>query len=208
MRRMGKEIENPCLYESRRKLAKTTPNTISNEELKNAYLHSHGVARVMLGLLCCTGIRLQELLDIKWEDINFEEGYISINKQFHMQDGLAKLTPLKTKNAKRKVFMNSDLTQFLLERRKEFQEHEIKFAAQRRQNEIMIENTDGEMISSLLLVNTLPNGKYQTEWAIKHHMRPIKQKYGIHFKFHNLRHTYGTSLAMMNTPEHILLNHL
>lgn len=79
MRRMGKDVENPCRYESRRKLAKTTPNTISNEELKNAYLHSHGVARVMLGLLCCTGIRLQELLDIRWEDINFERNTIAIN---------------------------------------------------------------------------------------------------------------------------------
>lgn len=160
----------------------------------------------MIGRYC--GVRVAECYGILWEDINFEEGYISINKQFHMQDGLAKLTPLKTKNAKRKVFMNSELIEFLLKRKREFQEHEIKLAAQRRQNEIMIENTDGEMISSLLLVNTLPNGRYQTEWAIKHHMRPIKQKYGIHFKFHNLRHTYGTSLAMMNTPEHILLNQM
>ena len=58
------------------------------------------------------------------------------------------------------------------------------------------------------LVNTLPNGKIQTEFAIKHHARPLKEKHNIEFKFHTLRHTYGTTLALLNTPEHILLNQM
>ncbi len=41
-----------------------------------------------------------------------------------------------------------------------------KFAAQRAQNEKMILDTDGTKRSSLELVNTLPNGKIQTEWAM------------------------------------------
>lgn len=78
MRRMGKDIENPCRYESRRKIAKTNPNTICNEELKEAYHHSQGMVKIMLGLLISTGIRLQEMLDICWEDINFQRNTISI----------------------------------------------------------------------------------------------------------------------------------
>lgn len=105
MRRMGYEIENPCRYESRRKLAKTTPNTISNEDLRKAYLHSHGVVKVMLGLLCSTGIRLQELLDIRWEDINFERNTISINGKgskgrivYTTSDSLSTLKTYKSNN--------------------------------------------------------------------------------------------------------------
>ena len=33
----------------------------------------------MIGLLATTGIRLQEMLDLKWEDINFEENSLRIH---------------------------------------------------------------------------------------------------------------------------------
>ena len=72
----------------------------------------------------------------------------------------------------------------------------------------MIIDTDGNKISSLELVNTKPNGKLLTEWAIKHHARPLKEHYKIEFKYHNLRHTYGTNLALLNTPAHILANQM
>ena len=73
---------------------------------------------------------------------------------------------------------------------------------------MFILNIDETKISSLELVNTLPNGKIQTEWAIKHHARPLREHYKIDFKFHTLRHTYGTTLAMLNTPSHVLANQM
>lgn len=76
--RQGKEIENPVKYESRRKQAKTIPNTIPVGQLQEAYKHSFGATKVMLGLLMTTGIRIQELLDMTWESINFENNSIKI----------------------------------------------------------------------------------------------------------------------------------
>ena len=35
-------------------------------------------------------------------------------------------------------------------------------------------------------------------------LHELKQKHGINFKYHFLRHTYGTLLAVMNTPTHVL----
>lgn len=35
-----------------------------------------------------------------------------------------------------------------------------------------------------------------------------KEKYHIDFKYHYLRHTYGTTLATLNTPEHLLCNQM
>ena len=78
----------------------------------------------------------------------------------------------------------------------------------RQQNKTFITDVDGSMISSLLLVNTLPNGHIQTVNTMKYHTRVIKERYGINFKYHYLRHTYGTQLAVLNTPTHILCNQM
>ena len=79
MKREGYNIENPCKFESRRKLSKSLPNTINEEELKRAYDNASGAVKTMLGILCTTGIRIQELLDLKWEDINLIDCSLCIN---------------------------------------------------------------------------------------------------------------------------------
>lgn len=43
---------------------------------------------------------------------------------------------------------------------------------------------------------------------MKYHTRRIRELYGITFKYHYLRHTYGTKLAEMNTPTHLLCNQM
>lgn len=79
MKRQGYEVENPCKFESRRKREKTLPNTIPTEDIKRAYDASYGATKIMLGLLATTGIRIQELLDINYEDINFNDQSIRIH---------------------------------------------------------------------------------------------------------------------------------
>lgn len=76
--RVGYEVEDPTRTESRRKIGRTMPNTIPVEELRAAYEHATGAARVMLGILISTGVRIQELLDMTWETIDFETGGIQI----------------------------------------------------------------------------------------------------------------------------------
>ena len=39
---------------------------------------------------------------------------------------------------------------------------------------------------------------------MKFHSRKIQATLGIKFKYHYLRHTFGTHLANFNTPAHIL----
>ncbi|WP_412758462.1 tyrosine-type recombinase/integrase [Oscillibacter valericigenes] len=43
---------------------------------------------------------------------------------------------------------------------------------------------------------------------MKYPSREIKAKLGINFKYHFLRHTYGTLMAEMNTPTHLLCNQM
>lgn len=70
---------NPARYISSHKVPKTIPNTINQEELETALAHSHGTLRVMLLILCKTGIRVQELLDIEQCDIDQNNGRIKIH---------------------------------------------------------------------------------------------------------------------------------
>lgn len=155
-----------------------------------------------------SGLRLAECYGLTWDCIDFEEGIIYVEKQMKTQEGLVKLMPLKTINTRRKVYMSTELKDYLRDLKDKIKEYEVIYAAQRQQNEMYILNVDETKISSLELVNTLPTGKIQTEWAIKHHARPLKENYNIEFKFHNLRHTYGTNLALLNTPAHILSNQM
>lgn len=78
-KREGLISDNPCRYESRRKVAKTLPNTIPTEELKEAYLNTTGVTKLMIGLLTTTGIRVQEMLDLEWSDIDFESAALRVH---------------------------------------------------------------------------------------------------------------------------------
>nr|QGT50981.1 hypothetical protein Firmicute1046_0570 [uncultured Firmicutes bacterium] len=72
----------------------------------------------------------------------------------------------------------------------------------------MIEDLDHSNIYSTDLVNCLPNGKIQTVNSFKYPTREIKTELGIDFKYHYLRHTYGTFMAEMNTPQHLLCNQM
>lgn len=76
--RQGMLVDNPCKYESRRKIGSRCPNTISISDLRVAYQKSRGAVKTMLGILITTGIRIGELLSITWEDIDFLSSRISI----------------------------------------------------------------------------------------------------------------------------------
>lgn len=158
-----------------------------------------------LGRFC--GLRINECFGLKWQDIDLEKGVIHIRQQMQYQDGLIKLVPLKTRNAKRDIFMNSRVKEYfsaLVEKRREAEQ---LYAMRRTQNQTFIIDTDGNHISNLELVNTLSNGHIQTVNSMKYHSRELKKK-GINFKYHYLRHTYGTHLAVMNTPTHLLCNQM
>ena len=78
----------------------------------------------------------------------------------------------------------------------------------RKQNQTVITDSAGTPVSSLQLVNSLTNGKIQTVNSMKYHSKKIKETLGIDFKYHYLRHTYGTRLAEQNLPAYLLCNQM
>lgn len=160
----------------------------------------------LLGRYC--GLRINECYGLKWENVDLDKGTITIDRQMMYQDGVIKLVAPKSRNSTRTIYMCSALKAYFTELAKQREIHQTQLAEQRQQKQTMIEDFGGGVISSLELVNSLPDGKIQTVNSMKYHSRTIKATLGIDFKFHHLRHTYGTLMAEMNTPTHLLCNQM
>ena len=176
------------------------------EKLDKYFSGTNAETAYLLGRCC--GLRINECYGLKWENVNIKHGTITIDRQMQYQEGLIKLVSLKTRNARRTVYMSDKLKTYFLHLEQERKVQAATQTAQRAQNQTFITDIDGKQISSLELVNSLPNGKIQTVNSMKYHSRTIKSELGINFKYHHLRHTYGTRLAEMNTPTHILCNQM
>lgn len=183
--------------------------TFSSEEIRQLdeyFCGTNAETAYLLGKYC--GLRINECYGLKWSDVDLKEGTIRIERQMQYQEGVIKLVPLKTRNAKRTMYLAPPLKEYLKRLYLRKLECEEAFAAQRQQNQIFIEDVNGKAISCLELVNTLENGKRQTINSMKYHAQEVRRRTGISFKYHYLRHTYGTALAELNTPAHILCNQM
>lgn len=150
----------------------------TNEEcaaLDDYFTGTSGETAYLLGRYC--GLRINEAYGLKWENVDVATGTIHIEQQMQYQDGLIKLVPLKTRNARRTIYLcKKVLDHFVMlkERQQHFTPTQL---ALREQNKTNIMDVDGALISSLLLVNTLPNGHIQTVNTMKYHTRVIKDRF-------------------------------
>ncbi len=183
--------------------------SFSKEELvllDNYFKGTNAETAYLLGRYC--GLRINECYGLKWDHVDLEAGTIFIDRQMQYQDGVIKLVEPKTRNSKRLIYMNDFLKEFFQKLMEQRKIDEAVLEAQREQNKKLIEDMDGKKISSTELVNCLPNGKLQTVNSMKYPSKEIKEKLGINFKYHFLRHTYGTLMAELNTPQHLLCNQM
>jgi len=179
--------------------------TFSDEQMRilsDYFKGTNAETAFMLGKYC--GLRINECFGLKWCNIDFDNDIIRIDRQMQYQQGVIKLVSLKTRNAKREIIMATPLKEYLLQLRERRDKVSLSLAEQREQNQTILMDMSKSKISSLELINSLDEGKIQTVNSMKYHTRRIKELYGITFKYHYLRHTYGTRLAMLNTPMHIL----
>ena len=60
-----------------------------------------------------TGLRRDELLGLKWTDVNYDAGTIYVQRQICRIDGTVTEGPLKTKNSYRKIVVPADVMDVL-----------------------------------------------------------------------------------------------
>lgn len=176
------------------------------EQLDEYFKGTTAETAYYLGRYC--GLRINEAYGLKWNNINFEENTITIDRQMSYHNGIIRLSPVKTRNSNRTIFMNEKTKSYLLKVLNDKTAHSEEMKPYIAQNCVMIEDIDRQMIPCTELVNTLPNGKIRTVNSMKFHTKKIASELGITFKYHYLRHTFGTLMAEMNTPEHLLLKQM
>jgi len=81
--------------------------------LEEYFKGSNAETAFLLGRYC--GLRINECYGLKWDKIDIENGTITIDRQMSYQNGLIKLVPLKTRCAKRTIYMCSKLKNYFVE---------------------------------------------------------------------------------------------
>ena len=160
----------------------------------------------LLGRYC--GLRIAECFGLKWSNVNLEEGTILIDRQMQYQEEIIKLVPVKTRNGHRTIYMCDKLRDHLREKFLNREKDLKRYAPIIEQRKRLLTDLDGSSIWSTEMVNCQPKGRLLTVGSLKYACRDIKKVYQIHFKYHNLRHTYGTMMAELNTPQHLLCNQM
>lgn len=149
----------------------------SKEELAVLDDYFHGTnaeTAYLLGRYC--GLRINECYGLKWSNVDVVNGTILIDRQMQYQNGLIKLVPLKTRNAKRTIYMCDKLKVYFQELAARRERDMLQYAALREQNQRIIEDLGGKKISSTELVNCLPDGKIQTVNSMKYPSRELKSE--------------------------------
>ena len=115
MKREGLDVTNPAQYESRPKIGKSIPNTIPVDDLMLAMAKADGTTKILLRIFMETGIRVQELLDIRDNDIDEKAGKIIIrgkgNKEREVYISAETCAMLRAQKSCGRATVFADLTQ-------------------------------------------------------------------------------------------------
>ena len=164
--------ENPCKNVSLPKLEHKEMQTIPAEQLQ-AFLQEAKATGVyeMYYIELATGLRRGELLGLKWQDIDWDNGVITVRRQVARVNGEITEAPLKTKNSYRAVSISLQAIEVLKQQKAK---------------------TNDEYVFSS------PNGGPISPDSVNNMLKRVLERAGIpKVRFHDLRHTFAT-LALQN----------
>ena len=154
------------------KLERKEMKTLSVEHLAS-FLHEAQESGVfeMYYIELATGLRRGELLGLKWDDIDLEQGIIHVRRQIARIDGEIVEAPLKTKNSYRSLSIGQDAVEILREQ-------------QRKTN-------------SEYVFPSPTGGPISPDSVLKMLHRVLKRAGLPEIRFHDMRHTFAT-VALQN----------
>jgi integrase len=151
----------------------STPDVLTAEEIGQILARLSGVYQVMTFLAAVTGLRVSELLALKWEDVDYTVGEIHLTRAIVCQH----VGALKTAASQKPIPMDAGLAALLLDWRGKC---------------LYNQDTDYVFASAEM------HGK-QPLWpssAMSKHIRPAAKLAGIvkHVRWHVFRHSFATLL--------------
>lgn len=149
------------------------------------------------------GVRVAECFGLRWSDIDWQKRTIWVKRQMVYEDNMWCLRNTKTKAAIREIDLQDEIYYYLkdLKEKQEQQKKELGIAY--HQTRVAIDNGRSKaktVEENPDLINLKENGEYLTTDSAKVLFRIARDDCGIHFKYHNLRHTHASWLAEHNVP--------
>lgn len=168
------------------------------EYTRNSTTYNHWLP--LFTLLLGTGCRIGEALALRWDDVNFKTGVISINHNliYRVQDTgecQFKITTPKTRNSIREIPLLDDVRKALLEeRKKQFQFGVIRSVEVDGYTNFIFTNRFGNVYNPMTINRAIKRiytayNVEETEKAKKEKRKPVLIP---HFSCHHLRHTFCT----------------
>ena len=142
-------------------------------------------------LAIVTGMRQMELLGLKWQDLDWTQGTIHVDRQLTRDRRLIRtdkrFADLKTKKAHRSIRLGSVMLA-------ELKEHEKRQALERR-----IAGDDWQDLD--LVFTNLKGNPVDYRTLVVHHFKPLVNKAGVTaIRFHDLRHTAASIMLSHGVP--------
>lgn len=154
------------------------------------------------------GVRISECFALRWSNINWKDGTITINRQLHNTNGKLTLSKVKTMTAIRTIIMPSFLHDYLDSYYQKQRMERITLGKHYKDTEKVYDEVSKEWLENTDFINRRSNGELLTVNSMKYWSRKIKQELNIDFKYHNLRHTYATQCAFNNVNMLLLMEML
>lgn len=127
-----------------------------------------------------TGLRRGELLGLKWEDVNFKDGNLHIQRNQTYLNGTFTYGSLKTESSNRVIKLDDETLNTLMQHKKRQSELKLLYGPQYSIENLIFSRKDGQPI-------------HPTTLAVTFHS--IMKKSDVpKIRFHDLRHTHATLL--------------
>lgn len=193
--------ENPCVRAEHPKAEEVDVQSLEEMDVAKLLVALQDAPvqySVITQLALFTGARRGEICGLRWSDIDFEAGTISINRTLlYMQGRGSVFNPPKTRKSKRVVKVGRDCLALLSEYRQHQKAERFKVGSEWVKR-IEIEN--GKTVPNDLLFTKWNGGPLDpnkiTTWfpkfLVEHDLPPVH--------FHSLRHTNASLLISAHTP--------
>ena len=183
--------ENPCARAERPKASEIDVETLDEEDIARLLEALAGAPvhfSVITQLALLTGARRGEICGLRWSDIDFEKGTLSIKRtvQFIPAEGIVFTSP-KTKRSRRYIRIGADCLELL----KEYRQHQIQERLRigsKWARKVTIEN--GKVVDNDMLF-TRWNGEPLDPETVSTWFPRFLEEHGLPaVHFHSLRHPY------------------
>lgn len=154
----------------------------------NKYVSDNNKYYIPCYIALNTGARLGEILALKWEDVDFKDKYISINKNLTLGEHQSFiLGPTKTKED-RIVPLNANLEKELKKHKLRQKQNKLKFGPNYVDSDFICTYSDGRLVTH----NTMSS------------LSSLFSNRSIDFNFHRFRHTFASRAVAVNIHVKVL----